>query len=127
MEDRVTVVGVYPVDPPGAIEPVHLVEVLVEGNVGEFYFIETTQEQPGRSPDDWQVAWSEYVWVESAERWESVWSTREKWESATRARFAFYFHGLNLDQPLLTTFGPAQLAAESPIPSHLSGVEYEVP
>jgi hypothetical protein len=42
-------------------------------------------------------------------------------------RFVFFFHYLDLDQPLLTPYGAAPLPKETSLPERLSALEYEQP
>jgi hypothetical protein len=42
-------------------------------------------------------------------------------------RAAFFFHYLDLSQPLLTPFGPVTVPPESPVPPHLAAIKYEQP
>jgi hypothetical protein len=104
MATNLRVIGVHPVP---ADQPVHLLEVELTGDVGKFDFGKVTQRDPKLPRRNWQVAYDE----------------REIGSS----RFAFFFHYLNLDQPLETQFGPVPLASETPIPDHLKGIEYEQP
>jgi hypothetical protein len=123
----VTIVGVHPVDLPREPGPVHLIEMKVEGDLGEFYFMDVTQEVSGRPQKDWPVAWAEHLFVEETGRWEPIWPTRDTYATAEQARFAFFFHHLDLARPLRTSFGPVRLRPETPVPAHLVGVDYEVP
>jgi hypothetical protein len=127
MANRVTVVGVHPVDLSRTDGPIHLVEIAVEGDLRDFYFMDITQDVPRRPQKDWPVAWAEHLFVEATGHWESIWPTRDAYAAAGRARFAFFFHHLDLTRPLRTSFGPVRLPPETPVPAHLAGVEYEVP
>jgi len=108
MANSVRVVGIHPVP---ADEPVHLIEIELAGEVDQFDFGEVTQELPDQPQSNWQTAYDE----------------REIAGDGDRVRFAFFFHYLDLDRPLSTSFGPVNLPAESPRTSHLRDVEYEQP
>src|SRR5262245_5209970 len=104
MTNRARVIGIHPV---AADEPVHLVELEVEGNAADFDFGEITQEAPGQPRNNGQAVYGE----------------REVGEN----RFAFFFHYLDTAKPLLSPVGPLPLPPESPVPVRLQGVEYEQP
>jgi hypothetical protein len=104
MANRARIIGIHPVT---ADEPVHLVELEVAGSTDDFDFGEITQESPGQPRSNWQAVYDE----------------RELGEN----RFAFFFHYLDTAKPLLSPFGPLSLPAETPIPEHLQGIEYEPP
>ena len=104
MANRARIVGVHPI---AAEEPVHLVELEIEGSAEDFDFGEVTQEVPGQPRSDWQAVYDE----------------RELGEN----RFAFYFHYLDMTKPLLSPVGPLALPPESPVPEYLQDIEYEQP
>jgi hypothetical protein len=104
MANPARVLGVHPI---ASQDPVHLVELEVEGSEIEFDFSEITQEVPGQPRSNWQVAYDE----------------REIGVN----RYAFFFHFLDTARPLLTPVGPLALPPESPAPEHLHRVEYEKP
>ena len=104
MANRTRVIGTHPV---AAQEPLHLVEIEVAGDAGDFDFCEVTQEVRGQPRSNWQAVYDE----------------REIGEN----RFAFFFHYLNMAKPLLSPVGPLALPPESPVPEHLQGIEYEPP
>jgi hypothetical protein len=108
MADRVTVMGVHPKE---TNEPVHLIEIEIEGAADQFDFGDITQEDPDRPRENWQAAYDE----------------RDLGQSNGRRRFAFFFHYLDLDKPLLTSFGPVGLPEPTPMPAHLQAIEYEAP
>ena len=108
MANRVRIVGVHPVE---ADEPVYLVEVEVEGPVGEFDFGAVTQELSGQPQGNWQTAYDE----------------REMGRESDRVRFAFFFHDLDTAKPLLTPHGAIDLPLATPVPGHLRAIEYEQP
>lgn len=108
MANVVKVVGVHPVT---AEEPVHLIEIELTGNLDEFDFAEVTQEVKGKPRENWQAAYDE----------------RELSKGGGAVRFAFFFHYLDFEKPLLTPFGEVKLPAVSKAPTHLKSIEYEQP
>src|SRR5262245_9886042 len=106
MTNRVTILGVHPVDLPRATVSVHLIDIVAEGDRGEFVCMDIAQEDLDRPQRDWQMAWAEHLFVEETGQWESIWPTRDAYATADRARFAFYFHNLELTRPLRSSFGP---------------------
>jgi hypothetical protein len=100
------IIGVHPIE---AAEPCHLIEVeLSDGSAG-FDWGEVTQGAPGRDRSNWQVAYDEQELDDNANRW------------------AFFFHYLEFNEPLLTPGGPVALPVETPLPEHLRHVEYDAP
>jgi hypothetical protein len=108
MANMVRIVGIHPVP---ADQPVHLIEIELTGDVHAFDFGEVTQELAEQPRENWQVAYDE----------------REVGQDADHVRFAFFFHYLDLEKPLLTSFGAVWLPAESRIPEHLQRMEYQQP
>jgi hypothetical protein len=104
MMNRIRVIGIHAIP---AEEPVHLVEVEIAGDASDFDFGEITQEVPGQPRSNWQAVYDE----------------REVGEN----RFAFFFHFLVTAKPLLSPAGPLVLPPETPLPEHLSGIQYERP
>ena len=104
MANRARIVGIHPV---AADEPVHLVELEIEGNADGFGIGEITQELPGEPQSNWQVVYDE--------------------RQIGQNRWAFFFHYLDTAKPLLSPAGPLALPPESPLPDHLTGIEYEQP
>ena len=102
------IIGVHPFEAP---QPVHLIELFVEGDVKEFDFGEITQELVGQPRTNWQVPWDERLLE----------------ESDGKARYAFFFHYLDLTKQLLTLFGPLQLPQPTKAPVYLDDFEYESP
>lgn len=43
------------------------------------------------------------------------------------SRWVFFFHSLNFQYPLATPLGPISLPQPTPLPGHLSEIEYEAP
>jgi len=104
MANRARVVGIHPV---AADEPVHLVELEIEGNADGFDIGEITQEVPGQPRRNWQAVYGE--------------------RRIGQNRWAFFFHYLDTAKPLLSPAGPLALPPESSVPEHLRGIEYEQP
>jgi hypothetical protein len=104
---EVEVVGVHPIE---AGEPCHLMEVVIRGASG-VDLARFTQADESLIRDDWQVPYDERVLAHGEDE----------------VRPAFFFHYLDLSRPLVTPFGPVALPSESPVPAHLSGIEYERP
>jgi len=108
MAPQAKVIGVHPVQ---ADEPVHLVELLIEGDVTEFDIGDVTQEVPGQPKSNWQVPYDERVIEESGEK----------------MRYAFFFHYLDFKKPLLTPAGALSVPKATKAPAHLKDIEYESP
>ena len=83
---QIRILGVHPIK---ADEPVHSIELVVEGSVEDFDFGEVTQEVAGESRDNWQVPYDERL----LER------------SEGRLRYSFFFHYLDLQKTLTTPIG----------------------
>jgi hypothetical protein len=121
---RIEIVGVHPVD---AVEPCHLVEMIIRGCKGKFDISGFTQEAPGRPMSNWQVAYMEcllnadgtaiiaddYEMQHRPELWQGdVW-------------LAFFIHYLDLNRPLRTPFGEVTLPRSTPRPRRLDMIPYE--
>ena len=102
------VIGVHPIP---ADEPVHLLEIEINGDAVPFDFGKITQEIADQPRQNWQAPFDE----------------REVSREGGSIRVAFFFHYLDLRKPLFTPFGTVPLPAESTIPKHLSAIEYEQP
>jgi hypothetical protein len=98
------VIGLHPVL---ADEPVHLIELEVEGDADDFDLGEITQEVPGEPRSEWQAVYDEQEIGEN--------------------RFVFFFHYLDTMRPLDSPAGPLALPPESPVPDHLRSIKYEAP
>ena len=77
----------------------------------DFDFGEVTQEVDGQPKMNWQVSYDERV-IE---------------ESEGNARYAFFFHYLDLKKPLLTSSGSITLPEPTKAPAHLKSFVYESP
>jgi hypothetical protein len=104
MANCARIVGIHPI---AADEPVHLVELEIEGNADGFGISDITQEVPGQPRSNWQAVYDE--------------------RQIGQNRCAFFFHYLDTAKPLLSPAGPLDLPPESPIPEHLQRIEYEPP
>ncbi len=103
-----TIVGVHPVE---AEEPVHLIELLVEGDVDAFDIGSVTQEVAGQPKMNWQAPYDERVLE----------------ESESKVRYAFFFHHLDFKKPLLIGSDSLLVPAPKKLPAHLQDIEYESP
>lgn len=108
MATQAKIVGAHPID---ADEPVHLIELLVEGDIGTFDIGEVTQEVVGQPKANWQAPYDERVLE----------------ESDGKIRYAFFFHYLNFKKPLLTPAGSLPVPKPTKQPAHLMDIEYESP
>jgi hypothetical protein len=108
MATQAKIIGVHPIE---ADEPVHLVEILVEGDVDNFDIGEVTQEVPGQPKSNWQAPYDERVLEELKQK----------------RRYAFFFHYLDVEKPLLTAAGSLSVPKVTKAPEHLKDIEYESP
>ena len=108
MATQAKILGVHPVE---ADEPVHLIELLLEGDVEDFDIGEVTQEVAGQSKMNWQAPYDDRILE----------------ESESMARYAFFFHYLDLKKPLRTSTGSLPMPQPSKAPAHLQDMEYESP
>lgn len=108
MATQARIIGVHPVETE---EPVHLIELLVEGDVQEFEIGEVTQDDPEHPKANWQVAYDERILEESKKK----------------VRYAFFFHYLDLQRPLLTSAGQLPIPKPTATPAHLQSIVYETP
>ncbi|HKP68568.1 MAG TPA: hypothetical protein VJV05_04745 [Pyrinomonadaceae bacterium] len=95
--------GVHPID---CTESCYLIEVELSDPTS-FDWDSVTQEIIGTSQANWQAAWNEQPIAEN--------------------RWGFFFHDLNLEEPLITSFGPVRLPAPTPLPARLGSNKYESP
>ncbi len=88
----------------------YLVEVAFRGGIPEdFDWGAITQEIPNLARDNWQVPWDEQQVNTDAERW------------------VFFFHFLDVSQPLITSSGTLELPKPTPLPKRLAYIPYEAP
>ena len=88
-----------------------MIELLVEGDVEDFDIGEVTQEVAEQPKMNWQVPYDDRLLE----------------ESEGKARYAFFFHYLDLKKPLLTSAGSLRLPKVTKVPEHLQVIEYESP
>ena len=91
-----------------AHDPCHLIEVEFDTD-NDIDWESITQPSEGDPALDWQVPWDEQRVIGHENRW------------------AFFFHFLDLTQPLQSKDGPVDLPGITPLPSHLSYITYEKP
>ncbi len=77
----------------------------------DFDFGEITQEDASQPKTNWQVAYAEQLLD----------------EGDGKARYAFFFHHLDLGKQLLTPFGPLALPNPKKVPRQLQSMPYEAP
>ena len=108
MPTKATIIGIHPIE---ADEPVHLFDLLVEGDTDDFDIGNVTQEVAGQPKSNWQAPYDERV-LEESDR---------------KIRYAFFFHYLDLKKPLITPAGSLSLPTPTGKPAHLKDIEYESP
>jgi hypothetical protein len=108
MPAQAKIIEVHPV---GAHEPVHLIELVVEGDADDIDIGEVTQEVNGQPKSNWQVPYDERVLE----------------ESDGKIRYAFFFHCLDFKQPLITPAGSLSVPKPTKQPAQLKDIEYESP
>jgi hypothetical protein len=91
----------------GHFARLYLIEVEIAPRTPDFQWSEVTQD-PGVPRESWQVPYDERPLDDSG-------------------RWAFFFHFLDLEKPLLTPAGPVMLPAPSPTPERLRTIEYDPP
>lgn len=125
MPNPIEIVGVYPIE---ADQPVHLIELIVRDCRGPIDMMDITQAIPRQSRDNWQVPYEERILdpagqVIAASPYDAEWNRPDTWQGDVR--LAFFFHDLELEQPLQTPFGAVPLPAPTALPSRLSVMAYE--
>jgi len=108
MTEPIRIIGVHPIPANGSC---HLLEIELQAPSGEFDFGLVTQEMSGQPKANWQVAYDE----------------QQVGEKKDVYRWAFFFHCLDFDRPLLTPFGPISLPRPTPVPQHLKAIQYYEP
>jgi hypothetical protein len=108
MPTNAKIIGVHSVD---ADEPVHLIDLLVEGDTHQFDIGGVTQQVAGQHKSNWQAPYDERV-IE---------------ESDGKIRYAFVFHYLDFKKPFITPAGSLSLPRPKSQPAHLKDIEYEAP
>jgi hypothetical protein len=104
----VKIIGVHPIDAP---EPCHLCEVEIRGEPEAVDFAEFTQPVAGQDRSNWQVAYDERLLSKGAHT----------------SLYVFFFHYLDLLEPLQSPFGLLDLPQETALPERLRSVTYEPP
>ncbi|KKK69309.1 hypothetical protein LCGC14_2935330 [marine sediment metagenome] len=121
---HVEVIGVHKI---ASREPCHLIEVVVRDAGGPFSLGDFTQEWPGKDPAGWQVAYAAKFLDQEGVRITGNTTldkgNAELWASPTR--IAFFFHYLDLGDPLQSPFGDIHLPPPSPMPERLRVMRYE--
>lgn len=87
----------------------YLLEVRVSPPGAEVDWTAITQPVPGSPRSNWQVPYD------------------ERCVSQHEGRWAFFFHYLQINQPVETPVGPRRLPRPTPRPTHLATVAYESP
>lgn len=108
MPSKATIIGVHWVETD---EPVHIIELLIEGDTEDFDVGAVTQEVAGQSKSNWQAPYDERV-LEESDR---------------KIRYAFFFHYLDFKKPLITPAGSLSLPKPTSKPAELKDIEYESP
>ncbi|MCA8990027.1 MAG: hypothetical protein KDA78_20440 [Planctomycetaceae bacterium] len=108
MSKQAIIVGVHKIN---ADMPVHLLEIELTGDIDSFDFADVTQLVAGQSRENWQAAYDE----------------REIESPTVNRRFAFFFHDLDLNAPLITSLGDISIPQVTPLPERLANIEYEQP
>jgi hypothetical protein len=109
---EIRILGVHPVPAVGEAEDadgLFLIEIEVEPADAEVDWCRVTQSMPELDRSSWQVPYDEIL------------------VDAENGLWAFFLHLVQLDQPLMTPVGPRRFPVTTPIPEHLSGIEYERP
>lgn len=105
MASQTRIIGVHPVH---SEEPVYLLEIELR-NPDAFDWGSVTQRMENVPADNWQAA------------------SDEQGAAGNNDKYAFFFHYLDLTQPLSTSDGDIKLPPPSEVPEHLQSIEYERP
>jgi hypothetical protein len=68
-----------------------------------------TQPVPSQPKSNWQAPYDEHL------------------INGVEGKWVFFFHHLNLREPLETSIGPRRLPDPRPLPEHLRAIEYKAP
>jgi hypothetical protein len=119
MAGTIQLVGVYPVD---TVEPVHLVEVIIDDPFDDIDFGSFTQE-----PLD--IVTADVAAGEDIEENDATAHFPQAVEDlgGGQTRVVFFFHALDPSRPLESPFGPLQLPAPTDRPGRLSAISYGPP
>ena len=126
MEPTIEIIGVYPLR---TRQPVYLIEILVRNAQGVFDVGKFTQAVPDKPASSWQAPYDEKLLDPTGERviadgFQAT-HTPDLWTGDMR--MTFFFHFLDLSQPLRTPFGELALPATSKKPRRLAEVKYVSP
>lgn len=121
---KLSIIGVYP--EPSAEEPCHLVELRVDDSWGSVDISSITQRVAGQPRGNWQVPYDEYALNADGTLGEACFGEPIAVVNGG-ARVAFFFHYLDLHEPLITPSGNIELPAEAPRPDRLSFMVYQQP
>ena len=86
-----------------------LIEIQILPPDAEFDWGELTQPEDAQPPSNWQVAYDE----RPCDRATSSWT--------------FFLHHTNLQKPIATPLGLRTLPEQTPLPTRLANIKYEVP
>jgi len=123
----IELIGVYEVEG----EPdCCLIELVVHDAQGRFGFVEFTQPIAGKPAANWQCPWLECLLDGSGENIIAddlalLSLSNDRWQGDLR--FAFYFHCLDLSQPLVTPFGEIWPTQPTHLPPRLQFMNYAPP
>lgn len=135
--DTVEIIGVYrlekdhikdcdEMDNPENAENAMIIEMVVRKPLCEFDLMEITQTDKSLPKDDWQVVYDETFLNESGTEVideEIVFNSGHE-----TIRFVFFFHYLDFDKPMQTSFGDVPLKPPTTLPARLRGkIEYWEP
>jgi hypothetical protein len=120
----VKIIGVYPVQE--SEEPCHLIELLLKNYTGPVSMVDFTQRVPAQPKANWQVPYDEYLLNESGDAGKPV-PFPHPIQVIDEQRIAFFFHYLELTDPLQTPFGDVSLPMPSPYPHRLTFIKYQTP
>src|SRR4051794_1187466 len=104
MPTQAKIIGVYLI---AADEPVHLIDLVVEGDAGDFDVGEVAQEVAGQPKSNWQAPYDDRV--------------LEK--SGGTIHYAFFFNHLDFEKPLITPAGSLSVPKPTKQPAHLKEIE----
>jgi hypothetical protein len=108
MTKPIRIIGIHPIP---ARQPCHLLEIELKAPSAACDFALVTQEVPHQPKANWQVAYDE----------------RQIGGDEAGSRWAFFFHDLDFERPLLTPLGPITIPDPTPVPNYLKAIEYYEP
>ncbi len=118
MPGTIQLVGVYPVD---TVDPVHLVEVIVDDPFDDVDWAAFTQDPP-------DIVTADVDGTEDGEN-EAAAHAAQPVEDLPggQTRVVFFFHALDVARPILSPFGALQLPSPTNRPGRLANVFYGPP